>query len=282
MYRLEKPLVVGERNMGDVDFQLDDTLWRFLDAYVKGADNGFARNEPKVRYFAMGANEWRQGQSWPPDGIELAWYLDSDHGANSLNGDGRLTTEQPSGTDGSDLIIYDPENPVPSLGGNLWGSTAGSFDNRKIEMRNDVLVYTTPEFDTDVDVTGKIEIVLYVSSDAPDSDFTVKLLDVYPDGRAMNIDETIQRARYREGYDKQVLMEPGEIYELRVSPITTSNVFLAGHRLRIEVSGSNFPRFQRNLNTGGDNFTEARSVIARNRVHHSAEHASRIIIPVVD
>jgi putative CocE/NonD family hydrolase len=282
MYRLEDPLIVGERNMGDVDFRFDETVWRFLDAYLKGADNGFIQNEPKVRYFAMGANEWRQGQEWPPKGRKVSWYLSSDRGANSLNGDGRLTKNRPVDGGGSDLIIYDPENPVPSLGGNLWGSSAGSFDNRQIEMRNDVLVYTTPEFDTEVDVTGKMEIVLYVSSDAPDTDFTVKLLDVYPDGRAMNIDETIQRVRYREGYDKQVMMEQDEIYELRVSPITTSNVFLEGHRLRIEVSSSNFPRFQRNLNTGGDNFTEAQPLIARNRVHHSAEHPSRIVIPVVD
>jgi len=282
MYRLENPQIVGERDMGDVDFQFDSILWRFLDSFVKGEKNGYAEDEPKVRYFAMGANEWRQDRAWPPQGRKVAWYLSSESGANSLNGDGRLTTERPSVGRESDPIIYDPNNPVPSLGGNLWGSSAGSFDNRQVEMRDDVLVYTTPELDKDVDVTGKIEIVLYVSSDAPDTDFTVKLLDVYPDGRAMNIDETIQRVRYREGYDKQVMMQDGEIYELHVSPMTTSNVFLAGHRLRIEVSSSNFPRFQRNLNTGGDNFTEAQSVIARNRVHHSAEHPSRIVLPVVD
>jgi putative CocE/NonD family hydrolase len=282
MYRLENPLIVGERNMGNVDFQLDETLWRFLDTYVKGENNGFAKSEPKVRYFAMGSNEWRQDQAWPPQSRKVNWYLSSENGANSLNGDGRLTVERPSADGKSDLIIYDPENPVPSLGGNLWGSSAGSFDNRQIEMRDDVLVYTTPEFDSNIDVAGKIEIVLYVSSDAQDTDLTVKLLDVYPDGRAMNIDETIQRTRYREGYDKQAMMERGEVYELHVSSMTTSNVFLEGHRLRIEVSSSNFPRFQRNLNTGGNNFTEARPMIARNRVHHSAEHPSRIVIPVVD
>jgi putative CocE/NonD family hydrolase len=282
MYRLKNPLIVGERNMGDVDFEFDKILWRFLDAYVKDDDNGFSEEEPKVRYFAMGANEWRQDKSWPPQGRNVVWYLASDNGANSLNGDGQLTTERPSASESSDLIVYDPQNPVLSLGGNLWGSSAGSFDNRQIEARDDVLVYTTPVFEADVDVTGKIEIVLYVSSDVVDTDFTVKLLDVYPDGRAMNIDETIQRVRYREGYDKQVMMQENTIYELRVSPITTSNVFLSGHRLRIEVSSSNFPRFQRNLNTGGDNFTESETVIARNRVHHSTTHASRIVIPVIN
>jgi len=148
-------------------------------------------------------------------------------------------------------------------------------------MQNDVLVYSTDPFDTPLDVTGKIGIVLYVLSDAKDTDFTVKLLDFYPDGRAMNIDETIQRMRYRNGYDKQAMMEQGEVYELHVSSITTSNVFLTGHRLRIEVSSSNFPRFQRNLNTGGDNFTESKPVIAKNRVHHSVDHPSRIVLPII-
>lgn len=282
MYRLRNPLLVGERNMGDVDFEFDRILWDFFDAYTKNADNGFAESEPKVRYFAMGANEWREDERWPPRGEAVTYYLSSEQGANSLNGDGLLTSSREEVASGSDLIVYDPHNPVPSLGGNLWGSSAGSFDNRAIEMRDDVLVYSTTPFASAVDVTGKIEIVLFVSSDAKDTDFTVKLLDVHPDGRSMNIDETIQRVRYRNGYDREVFMTEGEVYELRVSPITTSNVFLEGHRLRIEVSSSNFPRFERNLNTGRDNFTETQPVVARNRVHHSREYPSRIIIPIVD
>jgi putative CocE/NonD family hydrolase len=282
MYRLRNPLIVGERNMGDADFQFDRTLWDFLDSYVKDDDNGFGQNESKVRYFAMGANEWRSDEVWPPRKAEsTAYYLSSESGANSLLGDGLLDAILPDEEPDSDLIVYDPSNPVPSLGGNLWGASAGSFDNRQIEMRDDVLIYTTSAFDTAFEVAGKIEIILYVSSDAQDTDFTVKLLDVDPDGRAMNIDETIQRVRYREGYDREVMMEQGEVYELRVSSMTTSNVFLSGHSLRIEVSSSNFPRFQRNLNTGGNNFTESRSVIARNRVHHSANYPSRIVLPVI-
>lgn len=282
MYRLRNPLIVGERNMGNVDFQFDRLLWDFLDTFVKGVDNGFRRDEVKVRYFAMGANEWRNDDHWPPQEAEATtYYLSSQMGANTLLGDGLLSTTPPTKGADSDLIVYDPSNPVPSLAGNLWGSSAGSFDNRQIEMRNDVLVYSTDPFDTPLDVTGKIEIILYVSSDAKDTDFTVKLLDVDPDGRAMNIDETIQRVRYRDGYDKQAMMEHGEVYELNVSSMTTSNVFLTGHRLRIEVSSSNFPRFQRNLNTGGDNFTETKPVVARNRVHHSMEHPSRIVLPII-
>jgi putative CocE/NonD family hydrolase len=282
MYRLTDPLVVGERNMGNVDFQFDQKLWDFFDAYVKGEDNGYRQQEPKVRYFAMGANEWREDDQWPPQGDTVTLYLGAEQRANTLNGGGKLLSANTSDAVDSDLIIYDPDNPVPSLGGNLWGSSAGSFDNRAIEMRDDVLVYSTDVFSSAIDVTGKIEIVLYVSSDRPDTDFTVKLLDVYPDGRAMNLDETIQRVRYREGYDKQVFMTPGEVYELKISPITTSNVFLPGHRLRIEVSSSNFPRFERNLNTGANNFTETDPVVARNRVHHSATYPSRIVIPVIN
>ena len=281
MYRLTSPLIVGERNLGDVDFDFDRVLWEFLGAYVKNADNGYRDNEPKVRYFAMGSNEWREDDQWPPaDNEEMTLYLGSDDGANTLHGDGSLRTSIDDDSSPLDEFVYDPLNPVPSLGGNLWGSTAGSFDNRGIEARNDVLVYSTDVLADDLDVTGQIEIVLYISSDARDTDFTVKLLDVYPDGRAMNLDETIQRVRYRNGYDDAEPMTPGEVYELKVSPITTSNVFRAGHRLRIEVSSSNFPRFQRNLNTGGDNYTEKEVVTATNRVHHSKQYPSRLVVPV--
>lgn len=134
----------------------------------------------------------------------------------------------------------------------------------------------------DVEVSGTIEITLYVSSDVKDTDFTVKLIDVYPDGPAYNLDETIQRARYREGYDREVFMEEGKVYELRVSPMSTSNTFKKGHRIRIEVSSSNFPRFTRNLNTGGNNYDEGEGVFAENKVHHSATYPSRIRLPIAE
>jgi putative CocE/NonD family hydrolase len=159
---------------------------------------------------------------------------------------------------------------------------AGAFDQRDVEAeREDILVYTTEPFDDGFEVSGTIGVTLYVSSDARDTDFTVKLLDVYPDGRAFNLDETIQRVRYREGYDRQVFMEEGEVYEVEVSPMSTSNYFAPGHRLRIEVSSSNFPRFTRNLNTGGRNYDEVEGVVANNRVYHSAEHPSHIRLPVM-
>jgi putative CocE/NonD family hydrolase len=176
-------------------------------------------------------------------------------------------------------------NPVTSYGGTVcWiggAIDAGSFDQRQMEEREDILVYTTEPFQEGIEVSGTIGITLYVSSDAKDTDFTVKLLDVYPDGRAYNLDETIQRVRYREGYDRQVFMEPGQVYEVEVSPMSTSNFFEAGHRIRIEVSSSNFPRFTRNLNTGGRNYDEAEGVVANNTVHHSSRYPSQIRIPVV-
>jgi putative CocE/NonD family hydrolase len=177
-------------------------------------------------------------------------------------------------------------NPVPSYGGNVCCTgnaiTAGAFDQRRTEARADVLVYTSEPFTEGVEVSGPIVPTLYVSSDAKDTDFTVKVIDVHPDGRAYNLDESIQRMRYRDGYDKPpVWMETGKIYKVTFQPLTTSNYFGPGHRLRIEVSSSNFPRFDRNLNTGGNNYDEAMGVVARNRVHHSKQHPSQIAVTVV-
>ena len=157
----------------------------------------------------------------------------------------------------------------------------GSFDQRQREARNDILIYSTGPLKKGIEISGNVEITLYVSSDVKDTDFTVKLLDVYPDGRAYNLDETIQRVRYREGYDKEVFMEKGKVYKLPVSSMSTSNYFAPGHRLRIEVSSSNFPRFARNLNTGGNNYDETEGVVAHNKVHHCAVHPSQIRVLLV-
>src|SRR3989441_3270973 len=177
-------------------------------------------------------------------------------------------------------------NPVPSYGGNVCctGSAvqAGAFDQRKMEARNDILVYTSEPFKEGTELSGPIEPMLYVSSDAKDTDFTVKVLDVYPDGRAYNLDETIQRLRYRDGYDKPLVwMESGKVYKGRLQPMTTSNYFAAGHRIRLEVSSSNFPRFDRNLNTGGQNYAAAQGVAAHNQLHHSKQYPSQLTLTVV-
>ncbi|MDP7339448.1 MAG: CocE/NonD family hydrolase, partial [Vicinamibacterales bacterium] len=230
-------------------------------------------------------NEWNASETWPPAGVETTtYYLSSDGEANSLFGDGRLVMEA-SASDAADTFTYDPFNPVLSYGGNVCCTgnaiQAGSFDQRRMEARQDILVYTSDPLSEGIEVSGTIDVTLYVSSDARDTDFTVKLIDVHPDGRAYNLDETIQRARYRDGYDQQVFMAEGEVYELAVGPLSTSNYFDAGHRIRIEVSSSNFPRFTRNLNTGGNNYDETEGVVAHNAVHHSRQHPSRIHVPIV-
>ena len=210
-------------------------------------------------------------------------YLDGGGHANSVFGDGTLTAKPPSAA-GSDTFTYDPMNPVPSLGGgvccNAGASLGGSYDQRGIEARADVLVYTGEPLTEPLEVTGFVRAKLYVGSDANDTDFTVKLVDVYPDGTAYNVDDTILRARYRDGYDREVFMKEGEVYELNPTAMSTSYEFGASHRIRVEVASSKFPQYMRNLNTGGNNYDETEGVIAHNSVHHSAEHPSQIILPV--
>lgn len=278
-------LKVGERAMGDAGFDYEELIFRWFDKWLKGQDDRLPADTPHVRYYSMGDNRWRESESWPPaEARPLTLYLDSDGGANSLFGDGRLV-RTPASHAAVDRFTYDPTVPVPSLGGGVCcsGDTIepGAFDQRPVEARIDVLVYTSDPLESPLDVTGPIEVTLHVSSDARDTDFTVKLVDVDPDGRAYNLDETIQRARYRDGYDRTVWMEPGAIYELEMGPMATSNVFQVGHRVRVEISSSNFPRFGRNLNTGGANHDESEPVVARNAIHHSSEHPSRIVLSVV-
>ncbi|MEM7356099.1 MAG: CocE/NonD family hydrolase [Acidobacteriota bacterium] len=291
-FRSSYDLKVGERKMGNANFDYEGLIYRWFDTWLKtdqpdAGAQAFARDTPKVQYYAMGANEWRSAEQWPPKKAKpLTLYLDSGGAANSLFGDGRLVRDAPPPEDKPDRFTYDPTVPVPSLGGGICciGGTidGGAFDQRPIEARIDILVYTSEPLEEPLEVTGPIDVTLHVASDAKDTDFTVKLIDVYPDGRAYNLDETMQRVRYREGYDREVFMQEGEVYELKVSPMSTSNVFLPGHRIRIEVSSSNFPRVARNLNTGGPNYNESEPKVARNVVHHSSQYPSRIVLSVVE
>ena len=277
--------MVGAREMGDARLEYWTTYLRWFDYWLKGVQNGITEM-PKVRYFLMGRNEWRTADDWPIPGTGFTkYYLQSEGRANSRAGDGRLSLQQ-SSKEASDTFVYDPADPVPSVGGPVCctgspDAPAGAFDQSDVETREDVLVYSTPPLEKGVEVTGPLEAVLYVSSSARDSDFTAKLVDVYPDGRAFNIQEGILRVRYREGYDKQVWMKADEIYEVRIDLQVTGNYFGAGHRIRLEVSSSSFPRFDRNLNTGGKNFDETKWVKATNTVHHSERHPSHIVLPVV-
>ncbi len=284
--RATKNTVVGEREMGDARLEYDEMTYGWFDHFLKGEDKGLLKKMPKVRYFTMGMNKWQSADTWPPAGATpMTFYLSSGGKANSLYGDGVLATAPPAANQ-ADSFLYDPMNPVPSYGGNVCCTgnavQGGSFDQRQIESRADVLVYSSEPLKEGVEVSGPIEVTLYVSSDAKDTDFTVKLVDVEPDGKAFNLDETIQRVRYRNGYDKPIaMMEPGKVYKVTLQPMVTSNYFAAGHRIRIEVSSSNFPRFDRNLNTGGNNYDEAKGVVARNSVHHSKEYPSQVTLTVV-
>ena len=284
--RATEDTVVGERSMGDARLDYEDVIFGFFDRFLKGEDSPRLDRLPKVTYFTMGSNTWQSSSTWPPEGAEdMTFYLASGGEANSLYGDGKLVPASPD-EDAPDTFVYDPMNAVPSYGGNVCCTgnavKAGAFDQRKMEARQDILVYTSEPFENGLELSGPIVPTLYVSSDAKDTDVTVKVLDVYPDGRAFNLDETIQRLRYRNGYDQPLAwMEKGETYEVTLQPLVTSNYFAPGHRLRIEVSSSNFPRFDRNLNTGGNNYDEWSAVVARNAVHHSKEYPSRVTVTVV-
>ena len=283
--RASADTVVGERSMGDARLNYQEIVDSFFDRFVKGAASPVLDKLSKVTYFTMGLNKWQTSDVWPPRGAQpMTFYLASGGRANTMTGDGVLG-EAPPSADRPDRFTYDPMNPVTSYGGNVCCTgtaiQAGSFDQRKMETRDDILVYTTAPFADGLELSGSITPTLYVSSDAKDTDFTVKVIDVYPDGRAYNLDETIQRMRYRDGYDKRVWMTPANVYKVTMQPLNTSNYFAPGHRLRIEVSSSNFPRFDRNLNTGGRNFDESRPVVARNAVHHSTQYPSQVTITVV-
>ncbi len=220
----------------------------------------------------------------------MTYYLDSDGDANTRLGNGRLTTTKPE-KHAADHFTYDPMTPAPTVGGGTWccyshtaltaGEPAGAYDQSGLEMRADVLVYTTPPLTQAVEIMGPVTGTMYLSSDRKDTDLTFKLLDVDPSGKAYNLDETIQRVRWREGWDHPVFMQPGQVYKVEFSPLTTGNTFAAGHRIRIEISSSNFPHFERNLNTGGNNYDEKDPLVAHNVIHHGPQYPSTIVLPVV-
>jgi len=278
--------IVGELDVGDARFAYWDTYVRWFDYWLKGEKNSIT-DIPKVHIYVMGKNKWRAENEWPLARTKYTkYYFHSDGQANSRYGTGKLNSKVP-GKEMSDRFVYDPKTPVPSVGGPICctgteDAPAGAFDQSEVEMRHDMLIYTSDVLKEGVEVTGPIKVVLYVSSSAKDTDFTAKLVDVYPDGTAYNIQEGILRARYREGFTNRVWMKPGEVYQLEIDLQATSNFFGPGHRIRVEISSSNFPRFERNLNTGGDNYNETEWVVAKNAVHHSKKHPSHIILPIIE
>ena len=277
---------VRERDMGTAGLDFIDIQDRWYDHWLMGVDNG-TTDMPKVQYFLMGKNEWRSSDVWPlADTNYKKFYLHSRGRANSRYGDGSISDSARPGNQPPDKFVYDPATPVPSLGGQACctgtDTGAGAYDQSKIEMRHDVLVYTSNVLEEGLNVTGPLEVVLYVSSTAKDTDFMAKLVDVYPDGRAFNVQEGALRMRYREGFSKDLRMEKHEVYEVRLNLHATANYFGPGHRVRLEVSSSSFPRFDRNLNTGGKNYDESEWIIAENTVHHSAEYPSHLLLPVIE
>jgi putative CocE/NonD family hydrolase len=279
-----------QRKIGEVDFgpaapyDNEESLLKWYDYLLKGQANEFAGKKP-VRIFVMGKNEWRDEEDWPLGRAKaVKYFLHSAGKANSSAGDGQLSAQAPA-TESKDSYVYDPANPVPTIGGPLCCDSMhlapGPRNQQVVEERSDVLVYTTPAFTQDTEVTGPVSLDLFASTSAKDTDFTAKLVDLWPNGFAQNLTEGILRLRYRNSVERPELARPGEIYHVVVDLWATSNVFLAGHRLRLEISSSNFPRFGRNLNTGEDQATSTKMQPATNIVYHGKEHASALVLPIV-
>jgi hypothetical protein len=276
----------GDLVVGDARLRFMEIYLKWFDHWLKGERNDVL-SMPKVQYYVIGRNEWRGSPVWPPRGARAtSWYLHSGGKANSLAGDGRLTAQIAPAAEPADTFTYDPANPVPARGGSICCTgnpkdQPGSFDHADIEARPDVLVYTSEAFAQGLELTGPMRAEVFLSSDAKDTDVTVKLLDVFPDGRAMNMLEGITRVRYRDGFGTPKMMEPGTVYKVPVDLHDTSWYLAPGHRLRMEISSSSFPRWDRNLNTGGRNYDETTWVKARNSVHHSRQYPSRLILSAV-
>ncbi len=284
---------IGELNFGFgasaalIDLKIDfvSLQVRWFDHFLKGIDTGML-NEAPIKLFVMGANVWRDEQEWPlARAMNTRYYLHSNGHANTLHGDGVLSTEMP--TSGlSDTYTYDPANPVLTRGGALLMTPefpGGPYNQRETESREDVLVYSTPELTQDVEVTGPITVHLWATSSAPDTDFVARLVDVHPNGYAQNLTDGIIRARYRnfaQG-EKPSLIEPGKAYEYEIDLWATSNVFKQGHRIRLDVTSSNFPRWDRNPNTGHDFGADSEGVVAQQTILHDADHASYVVLPLV-
>ena len=278
------------QKIGQVDFgkeapvDMEAAMLDWYDGLLKGS-GAVSRTEKPVRIFVMGRNTWRDEADWPLARAKATrYFLHSAGAANGAAGDGTLSTVVP-GTEKSDQYVYDPNDAVPTVGGPLccgpFPAGLGPQDQRAVESRNDVLVFATPAFTSDLEVTGPVTLDLYVSSSAVDTDFTGKLVDLWPNGFAQNLTEGILRLRYRNSQEKPELARPGETYHIMVDLWATSNVFLAGHKLRLEISSSNFPRFDRNLNTGEEQGVATRMVKATNAIYHDKAHPSALLLPIV-
>ncbi len=280
-------LIGSAERYGDIDFgpgatvDMPDEHLRWYDQRLRGIETGIDE-EPPVRIFVMGANVWRSENEWPLARTQFTtFYLHSGGQANSLLGDGALSTEPPD-QEPCDTFGYDPEDPVPTHGGqSMFIDCTGPRDRRPVERRDDVLVYSTDPLEADLEATGPIELTLFAASDARDTDFTATLVDVHPGGKAIHITEGIVRARFRDSFENPTLIEPNAVVEYKIQLWETSNLFKVGHRIRLEISSSNFPRFDRNLNTGNTPGLDDEIQIAHQTIYHERENASHITLPVI-
>ncbi len=256
---------------------------RLYDYYLKGIETGIQKEKP-VKLFYMGINKWRSENDWPIPGTQYReLYLDSKGKANSVRGNGKLTFDKPSAP-GNDIYSYDPLNPVPTTGGNNCCGTptpAGPYDQRPLERREDVLVYTSEFLKDTITIAGPVKMKLHAATDGTDTDWMIKLVDVYPNGYAMPVSEGILRARFREGLDKMKLLKPNQTYEYDIELTGTANAFLPGHRIRIDITSSNFPQFDRNPNTGEPLGSSAKTRVAKQTILHGGTTLSHILLPVV-
>jgi putative CocE/NonD family hydrolase len=275
------------RVLGSIDFGPDAVIdflgveLRWFDHWLKGIDNGVEK-EPHVHIFVMGENAWHTEHEWPIARTKyVKYYLHSSgRGANSLFGTGTLSEKLPA-TEKEDHYRYDPNDPAPFITPADFHQTGGPDDYRSVERRDDVLVYTAAAVEQPTEVCGPLEVKLYAASSAPDTDWTVKILDVHPDGFAQRLNDGIVRARFRESMEKETLLTPGKVYEYEIGAWSTCVQLQKGHALRLEVSSSAFPKFARNLNTGGDDATGTKAVVAEQSIFHDAAHPSYALIPIV-
>jgi putative CocE/NonD family hydrolase len=279
-------VVPNSQGTGDIDFgpdaqiELHTELLRWFDYWLKDIDTGIM-NEPPVSVFTLGENRWQSFDDWPPPTAhEVPYYLHSAAGANGLPGDGTLSTVPPT-AESADHFTYDPDAPVPTGAGNNLTLPLGVADQREIEARDDVLVYTSEALDRPLEVTGPIHVTLWAASSAVDTDFTAKLVDVHPDGYAQNLLDGIIRARYRDSGSSPSLITPDQPYCYDIDLWATSTVFQPGHRIRLEISSSNFPRFDRNLNTGLPFGEGVESQTAKQTVFHETDMASCVHLPLI-
>lgn len=274
----------GGRKVGTVDFGAAAVLdtrkaeLRWFDHWLKGKTTGVDKDAP-VKIFVMGRNQWRDEQEWPPARAKThTLHLHSGGKANTPAGNGALLAETPAA--GSDSYRYDPRDPVPTL----WGASMFTTpaDQAPLAKREDILAYQTEPLKTTLEVTGYPEVVLHAASSAPDTDFFARLIDVAPDGTSRDIASGMVRARYRSGLDKPKLLTPGEVVEYRIKLRPTSNEFQSGHRIRLDITSSDFPNYDRNHNTAADQNADAKLETATQTVHYGGLHASRLILPVIE